>query len=84
MIVRGAPTERTKPVVEHGVLGMVVYAAPDLPTHLVPTWDLRGHALDEHGEACACGPRWDEEQELFRHNAFDGRERYEYGQARKH
>lgn len=81
-IVRGAPTEIT-PLVEYGVLGWMAYQGSGLPTHLVPTWDIQGHALGPPC-ACTCGPRWDETIECFVHIAFDGREKYETGQARRH
>jgi hypothetical protein len=63
-------------------MGWVLYEAPDLPTHLIPTWDIRGHALcPTH---CPCSPEWDDESALYKHKAFDGRERYEYGEAKRH
>lgn len=63
-------------------MGWVLYEAPGLPTHLIPTWDIRGHALCP--STCPCRPRMDDESEMFVHNAFDGRERYEYGEAKRH
>lgn len=48
--------------------------------HGIPTWDLEQHQLDLD---CPCGPREGECGTIF-HNAFDGRERYEAGEAKMH
>lgn len=82
-MIRGAPTDLVAPAVEYGQLGWVNYEGEGLPTHIVPTWDIRGHVLDTKGELCACRPSYDEGVELIVHNAFDERERYE-DKARKH
>lgn len=73
------------PRIEHGVFRWVRYECEDEPTvpaHLVPTWDIRGHSLSPEG--CPCAPVWNVEDNMHVHNAFDGRERYEYGHALRH
>ncbi len=69
--VRGHPTEPAK-LIEHGELGWALYEAPGLPTHRVPTWDIRGHTLCVH--SCACKPVWDDICKHYVHRAFDGRD----------
>lgn len=83
MLVRGHPTEpaphrvsrlgwASVPVIHDGVWRM----------HSVPVDDLRGHLL---AEGCPCGASEDlHADNVFVHNAFDGRENYERGRRRKH
>jgi hypothetical protein len=69
---RLAPPQPTPVPVEHGELGWALYEAPGLPTHRVPTWDIRGHMLCVH--SCPCKPTYDDIHEHYVHHAFDGRE----------
>lgn len=47
--------------------------------HCVPVNDLKGHS----GEDCDCHPKRDEEApNLWLHNSFDGREKYETGEMK--
>lgn len=82
LIIRGAPTEPAPCRAEQGIFGWVIYETPSGAAHIVPTWDIRGHALCAQ---CACSPVWDDDgSEAYRHVAFDGRLRYEQGQAKHH
>lgn len=57
-------------------------AAPaEMVPHVVPSWDLHCHVVSPF-EVCRCNPV--DEGDIIRHNAFDGRERYEDGLAHPH
>ena len=53
--------------------------------HVYPVNDLREHELtSKDGERCWCNPEYDEEDDIFIHNALDGREAYESGERELH
>lgn len=60
--------------------GWAVNTPPGMNVQLVPTWDWRPHYASQE---CPCRPVLDEDG-LLVHNAFDGRERYEQGDALPH
>jgi hypothetical protein len=50
--------------------------------HIVPQNDITNHVFSEK---CACQPdEDDEEADIWHHNAFDGREEYEYRGRKPH
>jgi hypothetical protein len=50
--------------------------------HIVPQNDITGHTFDE---TCKCAPHEDDEcPDVWHHNAFDGREEYEFRGRKPH
>jgi len=50
--------------------------------HIYPVNDLREHETESC--SCWCNPEYDEEDDLFIHNALDQREKYESGELKEH
>ncbi len=49
--------------------------------HVYPVNDLREHETE--GVPCWCNPTYDEEDDLYIHNALDQREKYESGELKE-
>lgn len=58
-----------------------VYPVADM-VHVYPVDDLYEHAVETR--LCWCQPRYDEEDNIVLHNAFDEREAYETGTRTAH
>ena len=77
------PTEPASPYVHATAWGWFWFQhpAPDsAEMHLMPLLDTDAHAFDME---CRCCPV-ETMPGYFTHNSFDGRERYEYGDAKRH